>query len=530
MKRIIIPILIVLALGGLALLAMLVLNGKALLTSLALTLPSVGSGPAPPQAPGTPVFISRGDVEIGSNGNLAFDVSGTAIAVWEAKDKVWANQFESNTKTWSQSVVIDSAQSFASNDAQIVAASPGQMVALWNSANSSNRDERSYGVWSATYSIKSSEKNIEKGQWASAGLVSRAPPAFSTHHPRLAAHGGSAVAVWLEYFDATKISQLPVGAGEPKSSRIMSAVYTAGKGWSVPMQISDSAAARPEDPEVSIDKQGRATAVWLQEYQLSFSGPLMRRLYYSVLQPSSAQWTKPHMVDDPDPMANVQLPLVRSNDAGDTVVAWVQTEGKCQYAVAMRSVKSDTSGKPDTTWEPAKRLTPEWSAEHTQLRIDGMDYPCFITEVTAAVDSAGNTLVGWAASGNHTTGYVAYASAGQPWRAQVALPYNQGGDLRLTFASPGKAVALSGYSQRQPSRRRVIAHQFDANNDKQPWRNSQLIDWPNGDGAFGASLAVSPSGQAISTWQQGNLDKKGFSAYTWNINDTAETFKPGLKQ
>jgi hypothetical protein len=526
--------LIVLALGGLALLTMgawvvlnVILNGNALLTWLALSLPSVGTGPAPPQAPGTPVFISAGDVDVGHNGNIAFDASGAAIAVWETKDNVWANQFDGNTKTWGQNVMIDNAQTFASNDAQIVAVSPAQMVTLWNAADSNNRSEKSYGVWSAV-------KNAEKGQWASAVLVSRAPPAFSTHQPRMAANASNAVAVWREYFDAEKAEKLPAGAGEPKSSRIMSAVYAAGKGWGTPVQISDSAATQPEDPEVTIDKQGRATVVWLQNHDLGLSGLSTRRLYYSVLQPDKNRWTAPQMVDDPDPVANMQLPVVSSNDAGDTVIAWVQSmqsQGKCNYAMAMRSAKPEASQKPGIAREAAKQFTPEWPAQYTQARTDGMDYPCFITEITAAIDNAGNALVAWAESTSHTTGYVAYAPAGQPWRARVELPYKQGGDLRLAFVAPGKAVVVSGYSQWEPSRRRVITHQFDANNDKQPWSNSQLIDWPDGigRGAFGASLVVSPNGQAISTWQQKTIDKMGFSAYTWNINDAAEVPKTSLK-
>ena len=490
----------------------------------------------PPQAPGTPVFISA-NVEVGENGNLAFDASGAAVAVWQKADKVWANHYDGNSKTWGQSVMIGSAQSFASTDAQIVATSPGHMLAIWNAADSDKRDERSYGVWSAVYnaknSEKSTEKSVEEGQWANAVPVSRAPPAFSTHHPRVAVNSSHAVAVWLEYFDASKANEIPAVAGPPKSSRIMSAVYTAGKGWGTPMQISDNAAATPEEPEVSIDKLGRATAVWLQRYDLGSSTPSARRLYYSVLQPQSSRWTTPLMLDDPDPLANVQYPAVSSNGAGDTVIAWVQTQGKCYYAMAARSVKHAASQKQETVWEPAVRLTPEWPALSTQPRSDGMDYPCFITEVTAAIDAAGNAMVAWEASSAQSTSYLAFAPAGQPWRAQAALPYSEGasaGDMRMVFTAPGKAVVLSGYGRLEPPRRRVVKHHFDANNNTQPWSASQLIDWPNGSGAFGATLAVSPNGQTISTWQQSNLYKSGFSAYTWNINDAVGEPTPKQKQ
>jgi hypothetical protein len=510
----------------------------------------------PPQSPGSPVFISSNNGESGQADGVAFDASGAAMTVWEEgiglfsssdqTHKVLARRYveksdsKSNEEGWSPSteiVIPPKTEPVATN---VVSFAPGHMLAFWTA-----RDRRKdvpggwpYGVWSASYS---------KGQWAAATPVSKAIPAaqisagqkptsVSTHHERLAvatgkdAASGKAIAVWQEWW----CTGVCIENTSVKLSRIMSASYSAEGGWSTPIQVNNDSTPLPEEPEVSIDQQGRAIAVWMQFYDTTGTKALQKdeglhiqRLHYSVLMPSSTTWTKPQLVTDVEPTADMSKAVITSNAAGDTVIAWAQKKGRkqsdttenCEIAMATRLMTAERT-KSEFAWETPKRL----------FETTG-DIACSIVGLSLALDTAGNALVGWTAYTQPERDHVAYAPAGQPWRAQLALPYSSSGStgqLRIAFVSPGRAVVIGTYTKhnqdRYSKRTYIVKHHFDADkmNAKTPsqaWSASERIDWPKGASAQQPTLAVHPNGQAISTWRQMIPGKEGISAYVWNTNN-----------
>jgi hypothetical protein len=527
----------------LLILSVLVLCGLGL---VALMMPNADYATLPPQAPGTPVFISTGDSEAGQDNGVAFDATGLAVAVWEETGKVLTRRYvskfdgKSNAEGWgatTEIVIPPKTEPVASN---VVSFAPKHMLAFWT-ARDSRQDVPGgwpYALWSASYT---------KGQWSAAIPVSKAMPAgqtpasqvptgVSTNHERLSvaagkdAASGKAIAVWQEWWCTGECIT------SVKLSRIMSATYNAENGWSTPIQVSDNSTPIPEEPEVSIDQQGRAIAVWLQPYEengakalVKEEGLRIRRLYFSVLQPGSVRWTLPQLVEGIDATADVSKAVVSSNAAGKVVIAWVQKKGRkdsdrqanCEVVTATRSLayelpKSEASR---LAWEESKSLS----------RVSAED-DCQIYDLQAAVDTAGNALVGWTAHSRPDVDHVAYAPAGQPWQAQLALPYSEGGSmtqLRMAFTSSGRAVVVGTYSkhdqERSSKRTHIVTHQFDAGkmdakNPSKAWTNSQRIDWLNGASAQQPTLAVHPNGQAISSWRQMIPGKAGISAYIWDTN------------
>lgn len=501
----------------------------------------------PPQTPGTPVFISSGDSEAGQDNGVAVDTSGEIMMVWEETNKVLTKRYrskiigKSSEEGWSASTEIMIPPLTEPVATRVVSVAPGYMLAFWTA-----RDRRQdipggwpYAVWSASYA---------KGQWSAAIPVSKtlpvaalagkspagqAPTGVSTHHERLAvstgkdAASGKAIAVWQEWWC--------VGAciTSVKLSRIMSATYNAEKGWSTPIQVNNDSTPTPEEPEVSIDQQGRAVAVWRQRYDRSGTkvsadseGLWIQRLHYSVLQPGSTRWAAPHLVEGITPTANVSKAAISSNAAGDAMIAWAEKKGRkgsdtqenCEVVMATRLVKTDLS------WESPKAVSKPAG-----------DFACDIVGFNMALDTAGNALVGWTASVQPERDHVAYAPAGQPWRAQLPLPYSNSGktsQLRIAFVSPGRAVVVGTYvkhgQDRRSMRSHIVTHHFDASkmdtattskaDPSQAWTASQRIDWPKGASAQQPTLAIHPNGQAISTWRQMIPGKAGISAYTWNTN------------
>jgi hypothetical protein len=316
----------------------------------------------------------------------------------------------------------------------------------------------------------------------------------------------------------------------------MSATYSIATGWSTPVKVNDASTPIPEEPEVSIDQQGRAIAVWLQPYSADGTkalskdeGLYVKRLHYSVLQPGSTSWSKPQLMQGIEQTAHVSQPRVRSNAAGDVVIVWAQKKGRktsdrqenCEIATATRLIQSESkkSEKSELAWDTPKHL-----------HAPAGDFACSISGLQLAIDTAGNALVGWTAYAQPERDHVAYAAKGQPWRAQLALPHSDSGStaqLRIAFVSPGRAVVVGTYAKhdqpRHSRRTHIVKHHFDANkwDAKTPslaWSASQRIDWPNGASAQQPTLAVHPNGQAISSWRQIIPGKAGISAYVWSTN------------
>jgi hypothetical protein len=166
------------------------------------------SSAIPPQAPGTPVFISTGDSEAGQSNGIAFDASGAATAVWEETDTVLAKRYdgksngESNAQGWSTTtkiVIRPQTEPVATN---VVSLAPGHMLAFWSARDVASKAKGGwpYGTWSASYT----QKGTDKGQWTAAVPVSKTVAAMSTNREQIAVAAGGdpasakAIAVWQE--------------------------------------------------------------------------------------------------------------------------------------------------------------------------------------------------------------------------------------------------------------------------------------------------------------------------------------------
>jgi hypothetical protein len=549
MKR---PAVITIVLGGVALLIMLsyLVFFEAMGFSPSFS-PSLFSTSVPPQARGTPVFISTGDSEAGQDNGIAFDASGAAMVVWEETDGVLTKRYEgksdgksnseSKAQGWGPTTKIAIPPQTEPVATRLVSIAPGHMLAFWTARNMASKDKAGwpYGVWSATYSQQGADTVNNIGQWTAAVPVSKAPPGMSSNQEQIAVAAGKdaasakVIAVWQEW----GCTGVCIENTSVKTSRIMSATYNVASGWSTPIQVNDASTPIPEEPEVSIDQQGRAVAVWLQVYSedgtkalLKEEGLRIRRLYYSVLQPGGIRWTTPQLVHGIEPTASVSKAVVRSNAAGDTVLAWAENKGRkesdmprdtqenCEVVMATRLLQFD-SNKSAFSLETPKRLSEPAG-----------DFACPIVSLQAAIDTSGNALVGWTAYAEPERDHVAYAAKGQPWRKQLALPYSDSGSitqLRIAFVSPGRAVVIGTYAKHdQPRRSRrshIVKHHFDADkwdakNPSRAWSASQRIDWPDGASAQQPTLAVHPNGQAISSWRQMAPGKLGISAYVWDTN------------
>lgn len=172
--------------------------------------------------------------------SLALNGSGDAIVVWQQAqgglDQVWANRFSRADARWLGATALQPSAAGAGRAPHVALDAQGAAIAVWQ-RSSAGSDH----VWSARAAPGSSS-------WETARRIDRdAAPAGSV---RVALGvDGSAHAVWLQRsgsFQHVSSSHLASGASS----------------WSPPVSLEQDDIADSSAPELVLDAQGRATAVW----------------------------------------------------------------------------------------------------------------------------------------------------------------------------------------------------------------------------------------------------------------------------
>jgi hypothetical protein len=185
----------------------------------------------------------------------------------------------------------------------------GNILALWqqqtNLFNSSlpNGGPILPNIWFARYSAGS-------GAWSAPVRIGSADLTGNTDsagHARIAVNAsGNAVAVWRE-------TRSSVGS-------IVSARYSSGTGtWTSPPILIETNTQSADRPEVAIDVNGNAQAVWMQKIdgsQTNDSG------YTARFDASAGIWGAPQLFEQST--LGVFAPLVGMDDTGRALIAWEQ--------------------------------------------------------------------------------------------------------------------------------------------------------------------------------------------------------------
>jgi hypothetical protein len=183
----------------------------------------------------------------GASGNafspqVAADAEGNAIAVWQqqtdgSRVDIWSNRYVPSAG-WGDAERIETADAGDSEKPQVAMDGDGNAIAVWVQLGGDRA-----GVWSSRY--------VASGGWRDptpigpAGLGSARAPQVSTNP------NGDAVAIWVQ-FDGLQ-------------DRIYSNRYTASGRWGRSRAIDTNERLRVQGPQVAVDFEGNAVAVWSQE-------------------------------------------------------------------------------------------------------------------------------------------------------------------------------------------------------------------------------------------------------------------------
>ncbi len=344
--------------------------------------------------------------------------------------------------TWTAPVPL-SAQLRDAIQPQVTVDSTGRAIAIWARQNTSFH-----------YIIQSST-SLNGGAWTSATDLSLA--GGSAGSPQIVVDSaGRATAVWTRYDGA--------------NLRIQSSTFPNGGAWSTPVDLSTSG-QHAEQPQVTVDSAGRATAVWLRSDGTN-------TIIQSSTSLNGATWV-PAPADLSVGGFTAYEPHVTADPFGRATAVWVLNNGTNTI------IQSSTS------------LGAGWSAP-IDLTAGGLDAAG--PQVTA--DSTGRATAIWSRSDGTSDIIQSRASVnGGPWStipANLSLPGSAGNNAvspQIAVDSAGRATAVwTRYIAFSP----VIQSSTSVNGG--PWSTTPVTVSAAGQPVSEAQVTVDSTGLATAVW------------------------------
>jgi hypothetical protein len=228
---------------------------------------------------------------------IAVDPLGNQTAIWVRRvGRSWVVQSATRSAggIWSAPVTL----SAAGAGSPLVAAGPeGNVTVVWLL-------EREEG-W---HSVVQSATVSAGGSWSAP--VTLSPPRKAARSPQIALDPqGGATAVWEEEHN---------GAVE-------SATRSSGGIWSAPVTLS-ATGVRANWPQVAVDPQGNATAVWAGRASNGRRTRIQSRRIQTATRPAGGTWSAPVSISEPGHRL-VQDPQIAVDPQGEATAIWQRSNG-----------------------------------------------------------------------------------------------------------------------------------------------------------------------------------------------------------
>jgi hypothetical protein len=425
-----------------------------LLTVVGFLAAGLGASPAS-AAPGwsRPIDVS-GAISIGEESpQLGEDSAGDTTAVWQrylGGNLIYESAVRQAGGSWSRpSRLLGELEDVYG--LQIAVDSVGNETAVWE-----RRVGRSWVVQSATRSVA--------GPWSTPVTLS---PAGAGSALVVAGPEGNVTAVWL------------LEREEGNRSVVQSATRPVGGSWSASVSLSPPTKAA-RSPQIALDSQGGATAVWYEEY---------RGAVESSTRSFEGIWSPPVTLSAPGERAD--FPQVAVDSQGNATAIWAGRDSQGgRFRAQERRIRTATRPAGGT-----------WSAP---VSISAAGHR-LIQDPQIAVSPQGQATAIWQRSnGEYLVVQGATHSVDGGWSRPVDLttgPGRGGQHLRLVADSWGDATAIwEGYDTRRPGPNFAI--QAATHPARGAWsRTTNLTRWSNGVG--GPQIAVDPQGRSTAIWAIG---------------------------
>ena len=225
---------------------------------------------------------------------VAVDSNGNAIAVWRQYDgahySIYTNRYSAGA--WGTAKLLETANGDAQTP-QIAMDNNGNAIAVWR-----QYDGAHYSIYTNRYSA---------GAWGTAKLLETANGDAQT--PQIAMDGsGDAIAVWVQVDNVYRLS-------------VYAANYTNTFGWG-PVKLLENSNVDAINPQVAIDSNGNAAAVWEQ------GGSIYANLYTFTYIIRNSEYVLVHAWGTAKLLENspdwAVRPQVAMDDNGNIIAVWAQ--------------------------------------------------------------------------------------------------------------------------------------------------------------------------------------------------------------
>ena len=250
--------------------------------------------------------IETDDVADGFYSQVAMDSDGNAIATWQQNDgprnNIWANRYVKGTG-WQTPELIETDNTGSAFPPQLAMDPNGNAIAVWQ-----QNDGTSFNILANRY--------VKGTGWEAAEIIETM--AGNAGSPQVAMDSsGNAIATWQQN-DGTR-------------NNIWANRYVAGTGWQDAELIETDNTGNAGSPQVAMDSDGNAIAIWYQNDGTRFN-------IWANRYVKGTGWQAPELVETNN-TGNAGSPQVAMDSNGNAIAAWQQNDGTRSNIWANRYVK-----------------------------------------------------------------------------------------------------------------------------------------------------------------------------------------------
>jgi len=251
---------------------------------------------------GTPVLIETNDPGTAFGQQVAIDPSGNALVVWEqyggSVNDVWANRYTAGTDTWDTASLIETDNLGSADAPQIAIDANGNGLAVWQ-----QYDGMRYNITANRYTAGSA--------WGSAWWAAAAIESDNTSNaiqPQIAFDtSGNALAIWQQ----NTVSGVNIWANR----------YAAGSGtWGTAALVENNSVGTSSYPQIAFDTSGNALAVWYQ------NDGLRTNILANRYAAGTGTWGTATLIET-DNAGSADSPQIAIDANGNALAVWEQTDG-----------------------------------------------------------------------------------------------------------------------------------------------------------------------------------------------------------
>jgi hypothetical protein len=312
-------------------------------------------------------------------------------------------------------------------------------------------------------------------------------------------------------------------------------LYAQTPGWGTAASIGFIFFPKAQLPQIAVDPQGNAIAVWQQGNSAGVVSVWTNR--YDV---GSGSWGTATLLEiNPGAAAS---PQIRMDSNGNAIAVWVQNDGTFNRMWANRYVAGQGWGTPqiiennpgDTDF-PRVAVNGSGNAMALWKQVNGVNYAIWanqyvvgqgwgtatlietssqdVSEPWVAIDNNGNAMAVWRQSiPNPSIWANRYDVGSGSWGTPTLIEPNPGfaSFPHVEFDNNGNAIAAWYQKFGAPQGRHIWANRYDVGSGS--WGAPTRLDSSPLD-AQGPSLAVNGSGNAMAVWRQ--WDDQGVFIGIW---------------